>query len=298
MANDVLVTIGTVDFNDFSSDAFYLLTATPELLSSLSTRQTKSAKQGEHGVHDSLSFYNDRLLPFEGEIHATSQEECEEMKRALKAAVAMSTFQNYAGDDGYKLVLITDEDGLEWQCYAKIVEPPVFRVIDNADPTRRSFSFLMSCKDPVLYSQTLEEATGDETVEGTNFFVSEDEDTFQVPFELYQYTTPSLTVTNNGSVGATPLITINGPTEGPTVKNLTSDMFIHLEGLSVLLGETVVIDTLAKTIEKDGVDVSAYMTVDSEWWVLEPGANDIALIDEDGGEVDGVVTLQHRATLI
>ncbi len=236
MANEVLVTIGSIDFNDFATDSFYLLTSTPELLSTLSTRQTKSSKQGEHGVHDSLSFYNERILPFEGEIHSASQSECADMVRALRAALALGTFQSYSDNDGYKLVEFTDEDGLGWQCYAKIVEPPTFRVIDNADPSRRSFSFLMLCKDPILYSQTLQEETGDETVLGTNFIVSEDEENFEVPFELYADTAPSVTCTNNGTVGSPPIITINGPTEDPKVWNITTDMFLELDGLSGSLG--------------------------------------------------------------
>ncbi len=58
------------------------------------------------------------------------------------------------------------------------------------------------------------------------------------------------------------------------------------------------IDVVAKTIEKDGTDVTAYLTVDSEWWVLEPGANEIAFLDSDPGSVDGEVTIQWRDTLI
>jgi phage-related protein len=292
MANDIQVTIGSITFNDTSSDDFYLIVNTPELLSSLSTRQTKTSKQGEHGVHDSLSFYDERMLPFEGEIHAADQAARKTMENALKSTLALPAFQDYAGDDGYMLVEITDEDGNEMQCYAKIVDPPRFSVIDNTDPGRRRFTFVLMAKDPILYGVTLNEEEGDEQVDGTSFEVVEGESP-EVPFELYQVATPSVMCDNEGTIGAPPVITVTGPTDGPIIRNQTTGLTIDLDGLELLAGESVTIDVAAKTVEKnDGTDLSPYFTGD--WWVLAPGENSIALLDDTGDALDATLTVQWR----
>lgn len=297
-AAELQIIIGGITFNDFSSSNFYLARNTAELLSTLSTRQTKTEKQGEHGVHDSLSFYNERMLPFDGEIHATSQTQRKTMENALKAALGLPTIQSYAGDDGYILVQFTDEDGQAMQCYAKVLDPPRFEVIDNTDPARRRFSFVMMAADPILYSQTLEEEEGDETVQGTNFMVVQGESP-TVPFQLYQQTAVSATCTNGGTFGAPPIITIDGPTTGPRVTNVTTGLVLDLDGLTLAEGESVVIDVGAKTILKnDGTDLSGYLTAESDWWVLEPGDNELTLLDDTPAALEADMTIQWRDSWI
>ena len=96
-AAELKVTIGSIIFNDYSTSVpSYILRNTSKLLSTLSTRQTKSDKQGGHGIYDSLSFYQERVLPFEGEILGTSQADRKTKEEALKQVLALSGLQSYA----------------------------------------------------------------------------------------------------------------------------------------------------------------------------------------------------------
>jgi hypothetical protein len=296
----------TITCNDFSSGApGYLLHNTPELLSTLTTRQTKAAKQGAHGIVDSLTFYDDRPLPFDGEIIGTSQGDRKSKEEALKQCLALATFQSFAGNDGYFLVQFTDEDATLKQCYAKVVSPPKFGLIDNTDPTRRTFEFVMMAKDPNIYSQTLQSGSGTETYQGTNFQVVQGSAP-TVPFQLYQYTAPSLTCVNGGTKDAPPVITINGPTTSPVVKNTTTGIFMDLSasgGLTLLAGEKVVIDVSAYSIMKTDVggvvtNASGYLTAASNWISLIAGSNAFTLLDSSPTTIAATITIQWRNTYI
>jgi hypothetical protein len=296
----------TVTFNDYSGGTpAYILRNTPDLLSTLSTRQTKNPKQGAHGVVDSLTFYDDRPLPFVGEIVGTSQADRKTKEEALKQCLALSSFQSYAGNDGNILLKFTDEDGALKQCYAKIVTPPKFGVIDNTDPMRRSFGFVMMAKDPNLYGQTLQSGSGTETYAGTNFQVVQSSAP-SVPFQLYQNTVASVTCVNSGTKDAPPVITVTGPSTGPIVKNLTTSISMDLSGsggLVLAAGEKVVIDFNAFSITKYDVsnvatNASGYLTAASNWILLQAGSNQIALFDGTPGSLLATIQVQWRNTYI
>ncbi len=310
MANaELLVSIVgnvTITFNDFSSGPpAYLLHNTPEILSTLSTRQTKNPRQGAHGVIDSLTFYDDRPLAFDGEIIGTSQSDRKTKEESLKQCLALATFQSFAGSDGYFLVQFTDEDGSLKQCYAKVVTPPKFGVLDNTDPSRRSFAFVMMAKDPNLYSQTLQSVNGPETYAGTNFQIVQSSAP-TVPFQLYQVTNASVTCVNNGTKDAPPLITINGPTQSPVVKNVNTGIFMDLSGsggLTLVSGEKVVIDVSGYSITKydasnNATNVSGYLTAASNWILLLTGSNQLTLLDASIDTLLATITVQWRNTYI
>ncbi len=301
MANEVVVTIGSLTLNDpttLSSGVGYFLEETSHLLNTLQTRLTTTEKQSAHGVNDSLSFYKERPLPFKGTIIGTSQADRKVKEDALKRVLGLPAQQNYATNDGYILVLITDEDGSLKQCYAKILDPPTFDILDDADPTMRAFSFQMMAKDKNLYSQTLQSASGTETVIGTSFAVIQGNSP-RVPFSLYQSTYPSVIVSANGTTGSLPIITITGPTQSPKVMNLTTGRTMSFPGLVLLAGETLTIDTTGPSIIKtsSGVqtDVSGYLdTANSQWVIIEGGSNQIALIDASPDIIIATIQVQWR----
>lgn len=297
---ELQVTIGSgaseIVFNDFTdTGSFYLLRNTSEMLSNLSTRQTKSPRQAGHGVDDSLSFYNERVLPFTGTIVATTQNGRKTLERNLKRLLALPTLQDPATRDGYILVRITDEDGVTMQCYAKIVQDTGIELLESAEPTVRNFQFVMMVKDHRLPSQSLKEEEGTETALGTNFTVVEDESP-EVPFELYQETAPSVTVANDGTIGALPIVTITGPSEDPGIENQTWSGLLQLEGVTLIAGESVVFDFEAQSITKnDGTDLSGFLSDESDWWAVEPGNNELALVD-NSLTPESTFTIQWRDT--
>lgn len=299
MATEIKVTINgpvTLTLNDHSSGApDYLLTNTPKLLEPPEPDQTSVQRQGEHGVRTGLSRYGPRTLAFEGEILGDSQADRKAKEDDLKRCLSLRALQSFAGEDGYALVGIEDEDGSLKQCYAKIASKLSIDVIED-DPARRGFSFVMLTSDSFLYSQTLRSAAGEETYQGTNFMVAQGVSP-KVPFQLYQTTEVSATCENAGTADAPPVVTVTGPTTSPKVTNVTTGQFIVLTGLALADGETVAIDAGRRTILKnDSTDLSAYWGSGSAWWVLAVGENEITLLDATGDALTATCLIQWRDT--
>ncbi len=297
-ANEVKVKINgpvAITLNDYSSgNPVYVLTNTAKLLSAPKTRYTKTDRQGEHGGSVSLPWDEMRELPFEVRIVRDSQSARTAAEDDLRACLARASLQSYSGNDGFILLEITLESGVLTQCYAMLIEGPDFDIVDNADPGLRDVGFVMLMKDPRLYSQTLQSASGVETYQGTNFSVVQGASP-TVPFQLYQNTVVSVTCTNNGTRDTPPAITVTGPTTSPRVTNVTTGKYIELTGLTLLAGESVVIDVSKRTITKnDGTDLSAYWGSGSSWLVLNRGANQLTLLDGTPSLIQATLQVQWR----
>lgn len=298
----------TIVFNDYSSGTpTWVLRNTSRLLSKLGTRQSIIPKQSAHGVDDGLSQDDARTLLFDGELHAASQSDRRDKERSLRQCVGLPVNQSYVDSDGYIRVTFVDEDSEEYQCYAKIVNYPEFDIIDNVDPTMRTFDFAMFAKDPFLYSTTLTEESGTESSLSTTFTIQDgDLPSFKdgaLP-TVQDDIIAELTVTNDGSAGTPPVITIYGPTASPVVENTTTGKVMDLSyggGLTLLTDERVEIDVLAGTITKvDSSDVetdaSAYLTLDSDWIYIDPGDNVFTLFDSTPGTLAAELEIQFRKT--
>jgi hypothetical protein len=307
MALEIEVTIGSVLLNQnlAAGSDFYVLKDTPQLLSTLSTRKTDKDKQGGHGTEDSLSQYQARILPFKGEIHAASQSARKTMEKNLIQAIGLSVAQDFDGDDGYKLLLITDEDGIGKQIYAKVIEPPEFELLDIAEPEMRKFSFVMYAKDPALYAQILSSQVGPESFLTTTLTVQDGElpsfgdGDLMVIQDTYAAT---LTATSNGTFGTPPVIVVSGPSTDPRVKNVTTGRemdFSNGAGVTLLSGETLTINVANQTIVKTNTlgaesDQSGALTTDSDWIFIEPGSNDFTLQDATPADLSGQLSVQWR----
>lgn len=116
-------------------------------------------------------------------------------------------------------------------------------------------------------------ASGDATGEGVDFDWS-----FDLSFGASS-PVGSATVTNAGTADAYPLLRVYGPCTDPSIQNVTQDKAIVFDGLTVLAGEFVEIDTRAKTIYYQGTAAdSRYDDLDfpsSAWWTLGPGDNEV-----------------------
>lgn len=307
MANEIKVTAGSVIWNGWTPGSvslpLYLLRNVRKMLEIPEVRRSSSSVQGDHGVYDALSFYEPRELPFEGTIIGSSQTERRTMEKAIESAVTLPAVQGYATNDGYITLLFTTEDLLNLQCNAKLDSEVSFKIVDEADPDMREFKFDMIADDPRLFSQTLNTETGVESVIGGVVHI---ENTLPIHIEN---TSPvhvlgrsvSVTCNNVGNFGASPIIKVTGPTNGPIVTNETTGIKIDLNGLVLAAGEYVTIDVSAapKTILKnDGTDQSGYMTADSDWIYLNPGSNNITLLDDTPAALDATLQVQWRDTYI
>lgn len=76
---------------------------------------------------------------------------------------------------------------------------------------------------------------------------------------------------NNGTTRTSPVITITGPVDTPTVENVTAGKFLKFN-LTLAVGETLTIDTDARSVVLNGTaSRRSAMSVDSAWWALGPG---------------------------
>jgi hypothetical protein len=278
-----------------------------ETFSAPGTRQTDMQRQGAHGIEDSLSYYEGRVMPFQVEIHAEDRATLVSMEQALRKQIALSVNQSYSGDDGYRLIKVNDEDGLAKQIYGKLISEVQMEMMQDRRQRVRRCSFVMRADDPTLYEQTLSDDDGPESFNMTSFiFPDSDLPTFKdgdLPtFQDDIYV--SVTVNNTGTFGASPLITIDGPTTDPVVTNQTTGVKMELSrngGVSLATGERIEIDVGQRTISKIAgttTDLSDKLSTDSDWLYLTPGTNDLTLADDTTDDLSSQLTVEWRNSWI
>lgn len=292
--------------NLIAGNNFYVFYNTKELITSLNTRRSDTPKQAGHGSHSGLSFYNSRILPFAGEIHAQSHDDRLSMEADLQLAVGLAADQDFNGDDGYRKIVLLDEDGLSKQIYAKLIDIE-FNQHERIPERASRFRFTMVADEDVfLYEEQATTENGMEGLVGTDVYFVDGEDPYFLDGEdpyFQDELQDTLTVTNDGTVATPPLIIIYGPTEDPVISNETTGKEIDLSnagGLTLLAGERVEINVAALTITKvDGSDVetdaSGYMTPASEWIFLRPGDNVLLLLDASPAETLSTFDVTYRS---
>ena len=99
-----------------------------------------------------------------------------------------------------------------------------------------------------------------------------------------------------GTARARPTITIAGPAENPRIENHTTGTYIEMD-YNIALGETVIIDTLALTVENgSGVNLLPYTTGDLATFGLEPAPQAPDRVNSLSCSFSGA-TLSSAATL-
>lgn len=310
-AREIQVTIGNVTLNSVFTPgpSMYLLRNTEEILDALGTTSSDTEQQGAHGVQPSLRRYSPRELHFQGEIHATSQDERVAMQQQLEEALALPRLQSYDGDDGFKLLQIVDEDGIEKQLYAVVIQMPRYGLIQTGMPESRSIEFMMLAPEPEIFAQELTEETGPESYATTTFTIQDgvlpalqDGD---LP-GIQDATGSVMEVENEGTYPTPVLITIEGPTTNPVISNTTSGKKIEFSrngGLTLEEGETLTINTAAPTAVKTDdegtqTNVRSKISLDSEFFDLLPGANELTLFDDTESDLSGVMEVDFRSAWI
>lgn len=109
----------------------------------------------------------------------------------------------------------------------------------------------------------------------------------------------TVTVENEGDIAAPVQMSISGPVENPVVRNLTTGKHLALD-LDIRTREKVEIDTeygrmYCRLIAPDGVQTNAirYLSEDSEFWTVEPGAN-VLTYTATSGSAEVVVRFASR----
>lgn len=302
MANRTL-TIGSITLEEYpTARNFYLWKNPSETLSQLQIRESSAARQGNHGVVSSLSFYEARDLPFEVEIHAANRTQMFAMEQSLRSELALPLVQNYQSSDGFKTLVLLDEDAITKTLSARVIDSPDFTMIEDSYQRMRRVSFTMRSDDPIIFSQTGTIVNGNENVFTTNFKVPDASLPTVQDGDLPNFgelIDTSLTVTNSGGSPTPPTIIITGPTTNPVVLNKTTGVkmdFSRNAGVSLLAAETLTINVNSLSATKsDSTDQTGTITLDSEWMFLNAGANDISLYDATPEDLTATISVEFRS---
>lgn len=146
------------------------------------------------------------------------------------------------------------------------------------------------CTDPRLYSAALNTSSGIALADVTGGLTWP----LTWPLNWGGTQTGQTTITNDGTYPAPATFTINGPVVAPRIENLTSSKTIS-STMTLASGESLVIDTGAKTVLFGGVTRSGTLTSTSQWFDPAPGDNTIRMTASSG---TGTLDIEWRDTWI
>ena len=175
---------------------------------------------------------------------------------------------------------LDDDATIKWTDAAGVDKQVMYLRLESehevGDTIPKKFMFVMRSTDHRVFSQTLHEesATFEALSSGGVIFPI----VFPVVFGA-GVLTAQMTVTNAGNQPTPPIVRIDGPALNPRVYNATVDASMVID-YDIPAGEYITIDRYADypvTLNGSGNIYRAFDEVNSEWWELAPGDNDIRL---------------------
>lgn len=169
---------------------------------------------------------------------------------------------------------------LKWQESGGVARQISLR---RQQPTRitqrvpKAFLAALVAEDPRIVSQAIHTQSvlaGAISSSGEGFPLD-----FPLDFNEISGTAGSISATNAGNGDAIPWFTVTGPITNPRLVNNTTGKELRLI-YTLASGETLIVDGRDRSIKLNGV-VDRYSALDfanSEWWTLQPGANDVRLL--------------------
>jgi len=265
----------SIIFNDYTTDPqnFFTIQESPEFVLGIVHDERK--KEGQHGIFDTNSWYDKRAISFTGKIVAESRSKMLELSNKMIKVFALP-IQPESIEDGYNELKFTDEDGDEWFTMAKVQEYPKFTEI-LAFPYVRDFLILLKAKDVNVYS-TIEHTE----LFGFTYYTGSLKLPTKLPAKFLPIYHNVTTITNAGNSDAPCIIRIYGDAYNPKILNETVNKFVRLATITILSTDYIDIDMNNGTVIKNGtIDVSGYVTADSKFFFLKPGANIIRYTDDN-----------------
>lgn len=149
---------------------------------------------------------------------------------------------------------------------------------------KAAYAVQFIAEDPRLYDSNLLEVSfapvGAITI-GVDFPID-------FPFTFGGGSSGSVTIGNAGTFQTPPFVRIDGPATNPRIQNVTTGEELKV-GMTIPAGEYLEIDFAAKTIMLDGsASRYGYLTAESVWWSLQPGANQISFFCDGQNEATQV----------
>lgn len=100
-------------------------------------------------------------------------------------------------------------------------------------------------------------------------------------------------VTNIGNFDTAPILEIPGPSTNPRISNAADGNKTIRVDIAIPTGQTLIIDTKARSVTLAGVDRFDVVRTDNQWWKLKPGVNPISY-NRTGGGAASSLNVRHR----
>jgi hypothetical protein len=196
-----------------------------------------------------------------GRIFAPDVTTLDTIRQNLTTALSSGTVTMYVTTNAGKQYLIN--------CYFDSLDLPVQKA-----PLQQKFGITLIAADPYIYdnstsgamSTPLQLAVGG----GITWPIA------WTPVTWAPGAQPAV-VNNTGQLLIYPVITLRDVMSSPTVKNVTTNQFFTISGLTTSAGDVVVIDMYNRTVLLNGGSILGFVTTQSNWWGLQAGNNSINL---------------------
>ena len=233
-------------------------------LASAEDRIESGTVAGDHGAYVTSTLTGGRVITMDGRLHGSDSNYPVLRQRFIAAT---SNKRDVDGTVFPRMLKLYDLDGRDYQVGV------IRRKLDFAHelPTTSEWRLELFASDPWIYSQDTVSTTLTLPT-GGGFTVP-----VTVPIHFGNATGGSATVTNEGTAITKPVIELHGPLTNPVVTNETTGRRIGLN-LTLLTGETVVIDLKARTaIQGGATNRMGSLASGFTWWGLPTGPNTLRL---------------------
>lgn len=223
-----------------------------------SVRVTQSDRQQDHGVWLAPTYLGDRPLTLTGTISAMSQADLDTAIDQLLAACSLTD-----------TTLVVNDSTPRQATVRRSGKPIIQRITD----TLATYSLLMTAADPRRYETTLQQVvTGLPVTSGGLALPA------TLPWTLSATTTGSVSATNRGTFDTSPVLTLTGPVSQPVISARYADGSLRqltYYGADLATGESLVIDTDARTVMQGGASRRRYMRFTGGEWPTIPAGQTV-----------------------
>ena len=254
------IKIGTTLY--LGGDSRYQLSPPIQGLASPAIRVGDGLYAGRDGGFVSGHYYGHRTLVFQGFYIGADCEEASELRETLFSLLRIRYLQP---------IVISTEMG---DYYTEGVISDVKADLESLVAGKYQITLL--CPDPILYQ--LEGGTS-----SANTWFTE---------QLTPSSSTTNQIGNSGSVDDYPIITCTGVFDSLAITNETTQKTMELDIATTQSTDTLIINMPKRIITLNGDLVNSARTLESNWWALIPGLNEILFNPEN--PISVTATLQHR----
>lgn len=267
---------------DFGENAKYQIQAPLSGLDMPPIRMGQGDFSGRDGGYVSSQFYSARTIVVNGFYRGANCDEADTLRKNLIAALPIRQsipvyITSFSGRNVFTQTYVRDvkmdytEGGIFGQYQITLVapDPLLYEIGDGSDPNSGYINV------PVY------------KLIGGGYVTQ-----YDMPAQWTPGTQPTV-ATNSGDVVIYPQVRIVGPVTNPIITNLTSNKFVRINVTTTGATDELIIDMKTRTVTLNGGNILSYRTLDSKWWGLELGTNNLQFTSGSSSDVN-FATVRYR----